>query len=180
MVEHTSREDAALAGAKLYNTGRPCKRGHYDYRYVSGGACRACMREATQSRDQRSPDYNKARLANYYARNRAELLSKQKLYRDAHKDARRLYNKSYARNNLAKLRAKVAARKAKKLQATPLWADLPKIAAFYRACPKGYEVDHVIPLVSPFVCGLHVLENLQYLPRRENRSKGNLFMPGAV
>lgn len=55
----------------------------------------------------------------------------------------------------------------------PKWAELDKIEAFYAACPEGYHVDHVLPLKGEFVSGLHVLSNLQYLPNKENLSKGN-------
>lgn len=63
-------------------------------------------------------------------------------------------------------------------KATPKWADLTAIAAFYAARPPGHEVDHIIPLRGKHVCGLHVLENLQYLPVRENRSKFNRVLTG--
>ena len=36
-----------------------------------------------------------------------------------------------------------------------------------------HEVDHIIPLQSPFVCGLHVEYNLQVITAKMNRSKGN-------
>jgi len=58
-------------------------------------------------------------------------------------------------------------------QQTPRWADMKAIAAFYAACPPGYHVDHVIPLRGKTVNGLHVLENLQYLPAHENMRKHN-------
>jgi hypothetical protein len=53
---------------------------------------------------------------------------------------------------------------------TPLDADLQAIKLFYENCPKGYEVDHIIPISKG---GLHTLENLQYLTIRENRCKSN-------
>jgi len=58
----------------------------------------------------------------------------------------------------------------------PKWADLKAIREFYMNKPKGYEVDHIIPLSGKLVSGLHVLENLQYLTIEENRSKNNKFI----
>lgn len=43
------------------------------------------------------------------------------------------------------------------------------IGTFYRNCPEGYEVDHIIPLARG---GKHKLENLQYLTHTENMQKG--------
>lgn len=70
-------------------------------------------------------------------------------------------------------RAKVNARRRRLREATPPWADLEKIDAIYRNCPPDYEVDHVIPLLGKLICGLHVENNLQYLPVKENRRKSN-------
>ena len=43
---------------------------------------------------------------------------------------------------------------------------------------QKYHVDHIIPLRHPLVAGLHHEDNLQILLGRDNRSKGNRFIPG--
>jgi hypothetical protein len=75
--------------------------------------------------------------------------------------------------NPGKHREKMANRRAKERNATPAWVDRAALQAIYDACPPGYEVDHIVPIRGKNVCGLHVPHNLQYLPMRENRSKGN-------
>lgn len=51
---------------------------------------------------------------------------------------------------------------------TPVDANLELIKEIYANCPKGYEVDHIIPINKG---GLHHEDNLQYLTVKENRSK---------
>lgn len=62
---------------------------------------------------------------------------------------------------------------AKKKNQTPDNANIPAIQEFYLNCPKGYEVDHIIPISKG---GLHTLENLQYLTVSENRRKSNKIL----
>lgn len=57
----------------------------------------------------------------------------------------------------------------------PKWADLKQIAEIYDNCPKGYHVDHILPLKGELVSGLHVPTNLQYLTEEDNLKKGNKY-----
>jgi hypothetical protein len=66
-------------------------------------------------------------------------------------------------------------RRLAKINRTPIWSDLDRIRRIYENCPDGHHVDHIIPLKGKLVSGLHVPDNLQYLPARDNLSKGNSF-----
>ena len=74
--------------------------------------------------------------------------------------------------------AKRVRRRATQLNATPKWLtknDKEKIRKIYAKCPKGYHVDHIVPLKGKDVCGLHVPSNLRIITAHKNQSKGNRF-----
>lgn len=96
-------------------------------------------------------------------------------YRKEHRDAINRDQRKWCKNNPEKNKARAAKRRARKLNATPSWADLKAIENFYKNCPEKHHVDHIVPLCGKNVCGLHVLDNLQYLPAKENLKKGNKF-----
>ena len=107
--------------------------------------------------------------AAYHSRNRAKRLAYNKQWREENRERRA----AYAFANRAQACAREATRRAR-LRA-PKWADKAAIAVLYAACPAGCHVDHIIPLRGRRVSGLHVLENLQYLPAIENICKGNRY-----
>ena len=87
----------------------------------------------------------------------------------------RCYGNAYYHANLETERARKNARRSYFDKITPAWADHTAIRRFYAACPAGHQVDHVIPIRNKKVCGLHVLENLQYLSPDANKRKLNRF-----
>lgn len=79
-----------------------------------------------------------------------------------------------------------AKRNAAKLGATPPWANQEAIKQFYVEARRltaetgiPHEVDHIVPLQHPLVCGLHVETNLQVLTAEANNKKNNRWEPSA-
>jgi hypothetical protein len=78
-------------------------------------------------------------------------------------------------------------KQAKRKQRFVLWADQQKIEVFYKEAKRlsqqtgvKHHVDHIYPMISCFMCGLHVENNLQILTAMENTSKGNRTWPGQL
>lgn len=76
-------------------------------------------------------------------------------------------------------------RYASKERATPQWADRQAILDVYQEAYRlsnetgiDYQVDHIVPILSKLVCGLHVSANLRIIPKTENIAKGNRMWPG--
>jgi hypothetical protein len=88
---------------------------------------------------------------------------------------RRCYTMEFYYKNHERDRPRRNARRTYLEKITPRWADREAILRFYAACPDGHEVDHVIPIGTKRVCGLHVLENLQYLTPTANKQKHGRF-----
>lgn len=75
-------------------------------------------------------------------------------------------------------------RKAAEVAAVPPWFDSAAVQKVYLKAAEwsgilGHplHVDHVVPLRSPLVCGLHTHSNLQLLAAAENVAKGNRYWP---
>lgn len=81
-------------------------------------------------------------------------------------------------------RAKVNMRRRRLRDSTPPWADKKAMERVYRAAVEmtlrtgvKHEVDHIVPITSATVCGLHWEGNLQILPEIENKRKNNTTWP---
>jgi len=61
------------------------------------------------------------------------------------------------------------------------WSDMRMLTSWAKAMSvfhrEPYVVDHIVPLSSPKVCGLHCSANLQVIPKHVNDSKGNAWWP---
>lgn len=117
-------------------------------------------------------------------------ISQQKIYDRNKQDptwvlARQEYGKLWRKTNSSKHASKEAKRRATKLRATPIWLTDQQKAHIERTYKlrammssitgEEYHVDHVVPLKSDVVCGLHVPWNLRVIPAKDNLKKGNKF-----
>lgn len=164
--EVVTRAAAQAAGLTYYFTGAPCKNGRIARRQTSNCTCKCDLchvrqRRANRQWKERNPGKVKAAMAAWNATPAARQAVAQ-----------------WGRVNKHKRNAITARRYAKKSQSTPRWAERELIAEVYRqAALRGWHVDHVVPLNSPLVCGLHCWANLQLLSPSENCSKGNHHWP---
>lgn len=95
---------------------------------------------------------------------------------DRCRDRRAAYMRQYRQIRPEIHRAAMKHRRAKVSHATPVWADRTAIKNLYiKARQLGLHVDHSIPLAGKNVCGLHVEGNLQLMPPKDNRMKGNRY-----
>ena len=133
----------------------------------------ASYRRACYQAYKKSPK-GKLVIKKHYKKHVKNHIKKAKNFRQSVKG--KLYFQTYKKiTGRTIINALSAKRRAAKLQRTPAWADLKAIKQFYLNCPKGYEVDHIVPLQGVNVSGFHVLNNLQYLTKSENSSKGNRY-----
>lgn len=156
-----SWKQAKELGLKSYFTGKPCPQGHIVTRQISGG-CMQCKRDENKKWRDKQPLGRTLEAAAKWRKENPQRFANVK--------------REWRKRNPHKHIAYRAARKAAKLRATPLWANLKAIALIYEeAAKKGLSVDHIIPLQGKKVCGLHVANNLQLMPLAANLAKGNKF-----
>ena len=126
----------------------------------------------------------KANVIAWYDKNKARHRLKAKKWWAENKPLHAVAVARWQKANSAKRNAGYAERRALKMKACPRWANKFFIEEIYdlarlrtKFLGKRYEVDHIVPLNSPLVCGLHVEQNLQVIPATENRSKHNRHWP---
>lgn len=125
---------------------------------------------------ERKPEVIKACAARHRKKHR-KALRKRMLKYNQNKGAE--YTARYRAKHRVALRERHARRRALEKRATPKWANLDAIEAIYAdADRRKLEVDHVVPLQSKRVCGLHCEANLRPLSKRLNRQKNNRYWPG--
>lgn len=183
-----SRAEAKATGAKYYFTGEPCKHGHIAPRKTKG-ACVECLKveweKANVTRAEYFQQYNrsiagKEAKREYYERNRDAVIARAAARPLSEK---RVGQKAWKERNVLWVRADTKNRRRKHRQATPKWltrTQKGEMRALYqiaitmtKTTGEQYVVDHIVPLRSELVCGLHVPWNLRVITQEENLKKSN-------
>jgi hypothetical protein len=127
----------------------------------------------------RSKEYKRK----YYKNNLDKARDARRRHQQAHREEYRRRNSAYDKLHKPERAARENFRRAQKLLATPKWltqAQKDEMIQLYKlreqlSLEKGiiYHVDHIYPLISKDVCGLHVPWNLQVIPATDNLKKSN-------
>jgi hypothetical protein len=183
-----TRSEAKAQGAKFYFTGEPCKHGHIAPRKTKG-ACVDCLKvawtDAVTKRANYFAEYNKREAVkdakhDWYLENREQVIAAANT-RPAH--VKREYQAAWKERNKTWVRADTKARRRKHREATPPWLSRKQKSAIRQmyqvaitltqTTGEQYVVDHIVPLRSDVVCGLHVAWNLRVITQSENLQKSN-------
>ena len=149
--------------------------------------CNSCK----ESKDKALFNYNKDGKDGLHSRCKLCVASRVKLRKTTDKDYAaklKLLAAEYTRKTSDRANAKSAQRRAKRISTLPKWVDseyekffLEEIHNLAKLREKTtgikWHVDHIVPLTSDVVCGLHCSDNLQLLTATENLMKANYWWP---
>ena len=182
-----NRTEARKAGAKHYFTGKPCIRGHIALRKTKG-SCVECMREDWVIDNQKralKPKSEASRAAGrkYYENNK-ESVKARAAARPA--EEKKQHKQKHKQENPEYYKSLTSVRKRRHRNATPAWITKEQKLAMRQLYLQAqqmtqitgerYVVDHIVPLISDEVCGLHVPWNLRVITQEENLKKSNKIL----
>ena len=122
--------------------------------------------------------HHSAKKAEWREKNRAARVEYAVQWNKNNPVARRAAQKKWKESASGRLSAGRYKRKRRSRESSPAWANLGGIDSIYAgARDMALTVDHIVPLVHPLVCGLHVESNLFVMPLVDNQKKGNRWWP---
>ena len=137
-------------------------------------ACAECRRVDRRKWYANNTEKARSTALSHYYRNRVAMLDANKCWRAQNSG----HLSDYRKTRRPMMAQHSANRRAMQSKATPIWADKQAIVdAYMESAYFGMHVDHIVPINSEIVCGLHVFDNLQLLEKSENLSKQNRFWP---
>lgn len=117
-------------------------------------------------------------------RNREKVSEYRRRWAAENRDAFNAGQRRYRARNLLRMRRYSAKYRDAEGMAAPQWANRFFIEEIYdlarlrtRYLGQQHHVDHIVPLQSDLVCGLHVENNLRVVTATENCKKGNRDWP---
>lgn len=146
--------------------------------------CKACTSERGRRWHAENRERSLENKTAYNRANAARVQSYAKSWRQKNSVRVKELAAAWCDANPDKKRASTAKRRAALLRAIPAWARMDDIERFYKLADDltrktgvKAQVDHLVPLQSPLVCGLHCAANLTVLSETHNKRKGNLYWP---
>ena len=185
-----TRKEAKETSAKYYYTGLACSRGHVALRETKG-CCVECRKEdwrADNEKRKLRPKSEAAKEAGrrYYERNREVVKARANARPPEEKKS---WKKIHKQRNPDYYNVLTSLRKRRHRNATPKWLtrkQKEEIKQLYliavtmtKTTGERYVVDHIVPLISDEVCGLHVPWNLRVITQEENLKKSNKLLANA-
>lgn len=154
-------------------------------------SCKDCCRNAKRKYVDLNRELVAKRLKDWKLKNKDKVDSYMKEYRLTNKDDIKKVSDLWKKNNreryLTTKNAASAQRRASKKCAFVKWANKKKIKALYKEAQAltiltgvQHHVDHILPLTSDLICGLHCEDNLRVIPFYLNLSKGNKLIEDIV
>lgn len=153
-------------------------------KYGVSAVCKICMNEISRVNYVKNKQKVNTRNNNNYLIKKEIYLKRMKQYALLNRSKRNANARKNSKLNRPKENARWMMRKAHERNCRKLFPlDYPKVLSIYEeahALTKStgipHEVDHIIPLKSKVVCGLHVSWNMQILTKSENSKKGNKIL----
>jgi hypothetical protein len=182
MQKIVSRAEAKEHKLPRFYTGQLCSNGHDVERFTSSGACIVCARINQNKWNAKSLERVRGYGRKHYQNNRETRVESARLYRQNNPESANAATKKWRQKNKDVVAVHCSKRRARMLAAMPPWLDTKDFVSIYAESARisketgiPHHVDHIIPLVNKWVCGLHVPWNLQIIPAKENRRKKNHF-----